>query len=458
MKRATTAKQKIILIAVGFLAAGLLVETGMRLSGFVLRFYQSIKNHQALQETGAYRILCIGESTTFSGTLEHSYPYQLEKILNQRNLGVKFRVINEGILGVTSSVILSNLNENLNKYSPDIVITMIGINDGRNDVMKEPSENIKDNWFISAVKPLKVYQLMNHIWLHARSKYYEEEEEHDFSGLDPHMTKLMEQAYDYMDKLEFDEAEIILKKAMKINPDYSPIYSSLGGIYSYYAEMDLAVSYLKKALELDPRNEEAYSLLSMRYFYAMKYSLAEEVVLAMIQNIPDSDEAYEKLAQIYFKQKEYGKLEQVLQTAEQKFPDSYIFSKMWASYYLLQGKVEEAEEKFVKAAELDAKYLSPLTVDNYRRIKDIILGRGIKLVSVQYPMRKLAPLVRMLGEDGGVVFVDNEKIFKDALSQGAYEQYFVDNFAGDFGHLSTDGIKLIAGNIADAIAQNFFKE
>ncbi|MGE0268520.1 MAG: tetratricopeptide repeat protein [Candidatus Omnitrophota bacterium] len=458
MKDKTTGKQKIILIAVGFIMTVIFVETGMRLSGFVFKYYQSYKNHQALKETGAYRILCIGESTTFSGTLEHSYPYQLEKILNQKNLGIKFRVINEGILGVTSGIILSNLKENLSKYAPDMVITMIGINDGRNDVTEEVLGNDKDNWFILAVKRLKVYRLLNHIRLHAQSRNSEKEEDYVLSHEDPRMTKLMEQVYDYMDRLEFDEAELVLKKAMKIDPDYSPIYSNLGGIYSYYAEMDLAVSYLKRAIELDPKNEEAYSLLSMRYFYAMKYSLAEETVLAMIQNIPDSDEAYEKLAQIYFKQKEYDKLEQVLQKADEKFPDSYIFSKMWASYYLIQGKVKEAEEKFIKAADLDAQYLSPLTVDNYRQIKEIVLSRGIKLVSVQYPMRKLDPLVKMLGKDRNVVFVDNEKIFKDALSQKPYEQYFVDNFAGDFGHLSTDGIKLIAGNIADVITQSFFKE
>lgn len=456
MKHKTTFRQKLILTVLSVLFTLILIETGMRLTGFFISSYQFIKNRQALKETGAYRILCIGESTTFSGVPEHSYPFQLENILNQRNLGVKFRVINEGILGVDSGIILANLKDNLNEYAPDIVVTMIGVNDGKNDRSGDTGVLKNDGPVNSVVKKTKVFKLINHIWLHANSKYTKEKNERDYSRLDPALASLMRQAYKHIDKFEFKEAEQILFKAMAVDPNHSSIYSSLGGIYAYNAQMDLAIQYLKKAIVLDPKNEEAYSQLSMRYFYAQQYSSAIETILEMIKNIPDSDEAYEKLAQIYFKQKEYGKLEEVLKIADEKFPDSLIFNKLWASYYLMNGKIQESESRFAKAARLEEKYLSPLTIENYRRIKESVLERGIKLVSVQYPLRKLEPLKKMLGEEGGVVFVDNEKIFKDAVKNESYEQYFVDNFAGDFGHLSTYGNKLIAENIAEEIITNFF--
>lgn len=459
MKHKTSYKQKLALILLSIVSTFLLIEAGMRLTGFFISTRQSIRNHQVTKEDGAVRVLCIGESTTFSGTLEHSYPSVLEKILNQRKTDIKFRVINEGMLGVTSNVIRENLKEKLDQYAPDIVVTMIGINDGRNDVAETRVIAEEDHRWERWLSEFKVYKLFRHIWLHAHSKYGEEDEEKKkffHSGQDSRLTELMEQAYDHIDNMEFDEAEVILRKALVMAPEYSPIYSSLGGIYAYRNEKDTAITYLNKAIGFDPKNEEAYSQLGMRYFYAMNYPMAEQTFLALVRNIPDSDEAYEKLAQIYFKQKEYGKLEEILKRGEEKFPDSYIFSKMWASYFLIQGRSAEAEQRFAKAADLDARYLSPRTVDNYRAVKEMVLDRGIKLVSVQYPLRKLGPLKRMVGEDGAVVFVDNEDIFKNAVARGSYEQYFVDNFAGDFGHFSMDGNELIAENIADAIITNFF--
>jgi len=456
MKHKTIFRQKLILTVLSVLFTLILIEAGMRLTGFFIASYQSIRNLQALKEKGSYRILCIGESTTFSGSLEHSYPLELEKILNQRIKGVKFRVINEGLVGIDSNIILDNLKDNLNKYTPDIVVTMIGINDGIIDRPGEDGISKNDGPVLSLVKKAKVFKLIDYIWLHASSKYKEEKNERDFSHMDPALASLMEQAYEHMDNFEYKEAEQILFKAMAVDPNHSPIYSSLGGIYAYNAQMELAIKYLNKAIELDPKNEEAYSQLSVRYYYAQQYYLAVETNLEMIKNIPDSDAAYEKLAQIYFKQKEYGKLEEVLKIADEKYPDSLIFSKLWASYYLMNGKIPESESRFDKAANLEEKYLSPLTIVNYRRIKEIVLERGIKLVSVQYPLRKLESLKNILREEGGVVFVDNERTFKEAVKNESYEQYFVDNFAGDFGHFSTYGNKLIAENIADAIIINFF--
>ena len=72
--------------------------------------------------------MCLGGSTTADGG-EYSYPAQLEKVLNERNIGIRFKVINKGVDGVDSTFILSKLKGNLDKYGPDMVATMIGIND-----------------------------------------------------------------------------------------------------------------------------------------------------------------------------------------------------------------------------------------------------------------------------------------------------------------------------------------
>src|SRR5437867_13093057 len=92
-----------------------------------------------------------------------------------------------------------------------------------------------------------------------------------------------------------------------------------------------------------------------------------------------------------------------------------------------------------------------MTVRNYRDLARMLRDRGITLVAVQYPLRKVDGLRRMLDGETGVVFVDNEAVFKDALRSAPYGEYFTDAFAGDFGHLTPRGARLLAENLAHPI-------
>lgn len=51
-------------------------------------------------------------------------------------------------------------------------------------------------------------------------------------------------------------------------------------------------------------------------------------------------------------------------------------------------------------------------------------------------------------------FISNEKIFKDALMKKRYNEIFIDQFAGDFGH-RTDLGNTILGNTM--VAENIVK-
>ncbi|MBU1998045.1 MAG: hypothetical protein ABIG46_08200 [Candidatus Omnitrophota bacterium] len=84
----TSSRQKIILIILGVFLALILIETGLRLRGFIILSLQERRNRFSLMQRGAYRIMCLGESTTIG-----QYPRFLENMLNQRNIGIKFSVI-----------------------------------------------------------------------------------------------------------------------------------------------------------------------------------------------------------------------------------------------------------------------------------------------------------------------------------------------------------------------------
>ena len=102
--------------------------------------------------------------------------------------------------------------------------------------------------------------------------------------------------------------------------------------------------------------------------------------------------------------------------------------------------------------------LSEMTRRNYRKLADIVLMRGIKLVCVQYPRRRLEPLRKIFKSTDRVKFVDNRMIFREAIRKSSYEDYFVDRFAGDFGHFTSKGADLLAGNVADCIIKEYFSD
>ena len=98
------------------------------------------------------------------------------------------------------------------------------------------------------------------------------------------------------------------------------------------------------------------------------------------------------------------------------------------------------------------RYEAPGIRRDFKRIRDIAAGQRIPLVCAQYPMRSLALLKKMAaGPEKTVIFVDNEKRFKDGVRQEGYLAYFEDMFAGDFGCCTAKGNRLLADTLAAAI-------
>jgi len=124
----------------------------------------------------------------------------------------------------------------------------------------------------------------------------------------------------------------------------------------------------------------------------------------------------------------------------------------------------ELSEVYAKKADsirnVRNEYYNPKTIDNYHTLKQILDKRKIKLVCVQYPMRNIGPLKKIFKEEteGSIVFVDNERIFKDAIIKEGYKEYFRDMFGGDFGHCTDKGNILLAENIANVILKEVFNK
>jgi len=373
-----TIPKKIILIFSGVVFCLILLELGLRLGGIIFASLQEHSNRISLFKKGSYRIMCLGESTT-----ARQYPPFLEESLNQRNIGIKFSVIDKGINGINTIGILSYLEENLDTYKPDMVVTMMGNNDRQITYYKDiPEANS------GVFRHCSAYRFIRLICMHIVHKLKGE----DIYGLEKAGSKrnaTLKERPTVAEKNSFSNEES-LKQAIALNPRNDWAYIGLGWLYRQQGKFSEAEESFKQAIALNPkddwRKDWGYRALGSLYSQMNKTGLAEE----------------------------YSK------------KGTYAYSR--------------------------------LTIDNYHRLKAILDKRGIRLVCAQYPTRSVEPLKRIFAGERGVIFVDNERVFKEAVTQANYREYFRDMFAGDFGHCTRKGNELLAENIANVILKEAFRK
>ena len=93
----------------------------------------------------------------------------------------------------------------------------------------------------------------------------------------------------------------------------------------------------------------------------------------------------------------------------------------------------------------------PQTIRNYRQVIAMTQARGADLIVMQYPLRKIDALKEVLGPSEKIIFVENVANFEEALKSAEYSELFIDRFAGNFGHCTGAGNRLLAENLAEVI-------
>ena len=152
--------KKIGLILFGIIMSILILELALQITSVALHKIQRISLPWEDAHPDAIRILTVGESTTaklYNGNV--SWPIFLERYLNN-NSDKHFIVHNDAIVGTNTLLILSDIERDIQKYKPDVVVTMMGINDGFVNI-GTPTIAPADEESIFSVS--KVYNLS--IWL-----------------------------------------------------------------------------------------------------------------------------------------------------------------------------------------------------------------------------------------------------------------------------------------------------
>jgi len=437
-------RQKILLIFFGISLFFILLEVALRVGGGLFLFLQESKNYLALRQKNTCRIMCLGESTTAG-----EYPRLLGEILNQRSKDIKFSVINKGVVGANTSSICAALDSNIQKYQPDIIITMMGINDNGNHLPYEPTIQSKPMIFL---KSLRTYKLIRLLWLHMINKFGRGRlcqrarqrtampsgsiPDQKATGLASHNNVsavlpppppvkinpisnsyvpaeapikeapapnsnngeevYLQRGEGYLKSGNFSEAETSFKTAVELNAQNPAAYMGLGMSCMHQVKIPEAEAAFRKVLDLSPDNEGIYWVLGCIYQEQGKYSQAEELFNKAIELDPGNTKAYIALGWNYIKQGKYSQAEAIFtKSASSKNVDHEQIFRATAMLYNEMGNTKLAKLNNIKANELKEAFYEPATVNNYLELWGKLKKRNIRLICVQYPMRSIAPLKKI---------------------------------------------------------------
>lgn len=280
----------------------------------------------------------------------------------------------------------------------------------------------------------------------------------------------------YASLRQFDALELLGQEYIRKNPGNEWGYIILGNLYNSEGLYDKAEAEFRKALAMNPQNYNVYQGLGESCLNLRRYSEAERVFRYIAENNTGNPSGYVWLGRLYLVQERFPEAAQVLEKARAIAPDNSLLWRPLAESYMKSGEYGKAEEVLrhgllelrdaapaefslglldcylqqKKDRELGRIYSS--FVRNYRRIYQLVQGQRAVFVCVQYPTLALAPLRQIFAGAQDIIFVDNERVFNDAVARDGYEAYFTDRLGQSFGHCTRSGNRLLAENIADALA------
>jgi tetratricopeptide (TPR) repeat protein len=265
--------------------------------------------------------------------------------------------------------------------------------------------------------------------------------------------QIIHMAENLQERREFAKEKQFLLDVIKKDPRKAYALDRLGWLCLILGRGPEAVIYLSKSLILNPENNWALKGLGAGYNGLHHYASAEAALKKSIAIAPKDEWSYVELATTYSWQGRYGSAEVLLREGIRRCDRKDTLYGALARINLMTGKKDENPISYSMS-----NYYTNETVRNYKALNSILKRRKIVLVCVQYPMRSLVPLEAIFDDKSNIFFVDNERIFKDAVMKNGFWEYFTDSFGGDFGHCKEKGNRLLAENIAKVILKEVVKK
>ena len=411
------------------------LEMFLRLGGWMTLLIQEQQNKNNLKGVKALRIVCIGDSNTILGGKD-SFPSQLDVLLNKLDIERKYEVINKGIPAADSTIILEHVEEWVEEYKPDIVVSMMGAND-RFDL-------IKKNQDFNVLSYLKVFSLIDGIFL----KLTNLKSDKGINQL------LLERNVALRIAVKKKKANAIERK--QVAAKYRKIlfygiklvelrqYAKAEIIFKNLVSLDLDIIFI----------DRAYKELGECLKFQGKYRKMVKTFKHLFDKYEYSVSSTDAIRDLCKKKEAVREIEELLLTLLERKPDSEHFNGLLGACYAQWGDNIKADKYINRMRELRMDGVILPLKNNYLKLAEILKKKNIKGVFVQYPMRSVKNLEGMfesLDSLYDIVIVDNEEIFKEALKPEKYKEYFTDRNYNDLGHCTRKGNYILAENTAKVI-------
>ncbi len=458
-KRARVPERVLALLA-GVLVLLVLVESGLRIGG---ASFEPVGGTEPSAASGeASTVLCLGESTTAWGG-EYAYPRQLGRVLQQGAVG-PYRVVNAGEPGRDSRSIVANLEGNLERFQPWVVVAMMGANDvqGSGAIPEGFGAPSGERGLLGGLRTLRLIRLLwhqrEHPWASGPRGGPAHGEEHIENTPAVLAIDRVKQAQAEGREAEGREALVAaVEGCLEGRLTYPEIAMGIVG------SAPLAIWLIE---EIEDRHVSwADSRVGLQLLGVARLSLgqereAEQAILQALELEPlghwaaETDQApLRVLVRLLYQQGREEELRGWLVRYADAVPGDGHLHSAASGLYERDGRHGRALALREHAASIRAGQPSPLTRESYLALGDALAARGIHLVAVGYPRRDIAGLEALVEGIPGVTLVDNQDVFEQAVAEHGYDTIFADRCYGDFGHGTPEGNRLLAEQVAGAIAE-----
>ncbi|MFH0754398.1 MAG: hypothetical protein V2A70_07520 [Candidatus Omnitrophota bacterium] len=416
----------------------IVLEILIRSGGGIFGLWQRFQNERGLDK-GVYKIMCLGDSVTIHGG-ENSYPAQMEKMLNASSgrKGMTFKVINMGLGGGSSQVILANVERFLDEYRPNMVTVMMG--------------------------GVELYATENVVAASGRNKL--------FSGFMAYhfLKKVLDHCQARIGVLTapfpwFHQAVVPLKAQVAGSPQEKPVlredankllFAIACNAHREYVKAEVILKYL---VRLDTTDkvflDRVYAELGQCLFAQGKFPDVASLTGYYLKVDPADTRITDKVVDFCRRPGLADHMLAVLHALAEGNPQSVPLNDLLAVCLQVNGHAQEASEYFAKGRKILGSQggVNAVLRRNYLRLHEILKARGVKEVYVQYAGRNVDALKKIFdGEDQrGIVFVSTDDDFKPAHDLARYKEYFLDHAFIDTGHPTYLGNHIIARRLSEVV-------
>ncbi len=197
-----------------------------------------------------------------------------------------------------------------------------------------------------------------------------------------------QQALDFIDQGEYQDAKRMLLKAIAQNPDSSYLHEALAEVYFNMSELDSSLIEYKRAFELDPQNANAAYNTAYIYQQWEEFDSAEVYYRKAIDLDPSDPGTYLNLGNVLWDSGDMESAEKEYKKALEVEPSYYNAHFNLALLYQHQGEDSLAEAHYLKAIEyaeddFDARWNLSLLYEDMGRYEDAI--SFLEVLADEYP-------------------------------------------------------------------------